>query len=66
MAEDDARDGETWYQFGFQPERKEYLALQVERPTEVGPADRRTLLEGSTFSCWSLTRFSVLVNSRSS
>ena len=49
MAEDDARDGETWYQFGFQPERKEYLALQVERPTEVGPADRRTLLEGFDF-----------------
>lgn len=50
MAEDDACDGETWYQFGFpEPERKEYLALQAERPTEVVPADRRTLLEGFDF-----------------
>lgn len=48
MAEDDVRDGETWYQFGF-PEREEYLASQAERPTEVGPADRRMLLEGFDF-----------------
>ena len=50
MAEDDVRDGETWHQFGFpDPERKEYLALQAERPTEVGPADRRMRLEGFDF-----------------
>lgn len=50
MAENDARDGETWYQLGFpEPEREEYLALHAERPTEVGPADSRTLLEGFDF-----------------
>lgn len=50
MAEDDVHDGETWYQFGFpEPEREEYLASQAERPTEVGPANRRALLEGFDF-----------------
>lgn len=50
MAENDARDGETWYQFGFpEPEREEHLASQAERPTEVGPANRRALLEGFDF-----------------
>ena len=50
MAENDARDGETWYQFGFpEPEREEYLALHAERPMEVGPADSRALLEGFDF-----------------
>ena len=50
MAEDDTRDDGTWYQFGFpDPECEEYLASQAERPTEVGPADRRMLLEGFDF-----------------
>lgn len=46
MAKNDARDDGTWYQLGFpEPEREEYLALHAERPTEVGPADSRVLLE---------------------
>lgn len=50
MTENGACDGETRYQFGFpEPKRKEYLALQAERPTEVGTADRRTLLERFDF-----------------
>ena len=50
MAKNDARDDGAWYQLGFpEPEREEYLALHAERPTEVGPADSRALLEGFDF-----------------
>ena len=50
MAKNDARDDGAWYQLGFpEPEREEYLALHAERPTEVGPADSRALLEEFDF-----------------
>ena len=50
MAKNDACDDGAWYQLGFpEPEREEYLALHAERPTEVGPADSRALLEGFDF-----------------
>lgn len=45
--EDKDRDDEKWYNFAFdQPERRDYPTAQVEKLVEVGPADRRAVLEG--------------------
>lgn len=67
VAKNDACDDGTWYQLGFpEPEREEYLALHAERPTEVGPADSRALLEGFDFLPLVSHSFSVSASARSS